>query len=91
MLVSNIYPKIITFHIELNNGQTVIRFYFMLFFYIIKNPHPSNAILYYLLDIYILLRIHICLHDFASFLSYIQISDFDLNISSIRSIPDNLA
>ena len=36
MLVSRIYAKviyeIITFHIELNNGQTVISFSFMLFF-----------------------------------------------------------
>ena len=41
------------------------------FLYIIKNPQPinfiSNAILYYLLVIYILLRIHNCLHVFASF------------------------
>ena len=62
-------------------AKLLLEFTLCYFFYIIKNPHPSNAILYYLLDIYILLRIHICLHVFASFLSYIQISDFDLNIS----------
>ena len=62
MLDSRIYPKIIykiiTFHIELNNGQTVISFSFMLFFIllkilILKEPinFVSNAILYYLLVI----------------------------------------
>ena len=85
MLVSRMYPKIIkkiiTFHIELNMAKLLLDFTLCYFFDIIKNPHPSNAILYYLLDIYILLIIHICLHVFASFLSYIQISDFDLNIS----------
>ena len=74
---------------ELNKVQTVFSFSFMIFLFILlkililREPinFVSNAILYYLLVIYILLRIHMCLYVFASFLSYIQISDFDLNIS----------
>ena len=59
-------------------------FFILLKILILREPinFVSNAISYYLQVIYILLRIHICLHVFASFLSYIQISYFDLNITA---------
>ena len=72
-------------------AKLLLDFSLCYFLNIIKNPHPHRTYKFYFkcyiilsvsyIYIYILLRMHICLHVFASFLYYIQISDFDLNIS----------